>query len=251
MKKQGWLLMFILFLTGCGGGEADNENGAEKSGNKLFGELLGTISEVDSYEMDVEIGVETPDGKQETTLGKVKVADFDMPEMYAVYEKMPEVVSQENTSVLEYYQAGERLVINLGDGWTNESTEDITANDLPSVRYMDIVQMLREIEGELDIADARNWLIYEGDSQKVFEEFSKTLSISFRDIQPESARSRLEVRLDDKTSMMNSFYYIVTGKEKGQTETISYQLKYHRMNEVEGIDIPDEVLDEMSGTTTH
>ena len=249
MKKQWWLLIFILFLPGCGG-EADQENGGE-AGEELLGELLGTISEVDSYELTVEIKAETVDGKQEATSGKIKVADFDMPEMHAVYERMPEVVSRENTSTLEYYQAGERLVINLGDGWTNRSTEDITADDLPSVRYMDIVQLLREVEGELGTDHAEDRLVYAGDSQKVFEAFKKTLSISFRSIRPEKASSRLEVRLDGNTSMMKDFYYTVTGSEKGQTETISYQLNYHRINKVEGIDIPGEVLDEMSGTTTH
>jgi hypothetical protein len=107
------------------------------------------------------------------------------------------------------------------------------------------------VEGELATDETENRLVYEGDSQKVFNAFKKTLSISFRSIQPETASSQLEVRLDTKSSMMKGFYYTVTGMEKGQTETISYQLKYHRMNEVEGIDIPDEVLDEMSGTTTH
>jgi outer membrane lipoprotein-sorting protein len=249
MKKLLWLLIFPLFLSGCSGEEQEGED--KNSGKQLMSELLGTISEVDSYEMDVEITSSYADGKRESTSGKVTVADFDMPEMHAVYERMPEVVSRENTPALEYYQAGERLVINLGDGWTNRSTEDITADDLPSVRYMDIVQLLREVEGELDTDQSGNRIIYKGDSQKVFGAFKKTLSTSFRSIQPETAASQLEVRLDDQSSIMKDFHYTVTGTEKDQTETISYRLQYHRMNEVEGIDIPDEVLDEMSGTTTH
>ncbi|MFC7364675.1 MULTISPECIES: hypothetical protein [Bhargavaea] len=250
MKKLVFLLIFPLFLFGCGSEEEEGKESG-KSGKELIGELLGTISEVDSYEMEVEITSENRGGKQETTTGKIRVADFDMPEMHAVYEKMPEVVSRENTSKLEYYQAGERLVINLGDGWTNRSTEDITADDLPSVRYMDIVQLLREVEGELKTDQTGNRIIYEGDSQKLFDSFKKTLSISFRSISPEATSSRLEVRLDGKTSMMKEFRYTVTGKEMDQSETIGYRLRYLRMNEVKGIDIPDEVLDEMSGTTTH
>ncbi|KZE39897.1 hypothetical protein AV656_01025 [Bhargavaea cecembensis] len=249
MKKQVWLMMFILVLSGCSG-ESEKITDSEKSGEQRLSELLGTISEVDSYEMNVEILAETADGKQEATMGKIKVADFDMPEMHAVYERMPEVVSQENTPALEYYQAGERLVINLGDGWTNRSTEDITADDLPSVRYMDIVQLLRKVEEELDTDDSGR-IIYEGDSQTVFDAFKKTLSVSFTSIQPEAASSQLEVRLDDQSSIMKDFQYTVTGTENDQTETISYRLEYYRMNEVEGIDIPDDVLDEMSGMTTH
>ncbi|MCW1929332.1 hypothetical protein [Bhargavaea beijingensis] len=249
MYKPWWLLVLILFLSGCGG-EAEKTSDGDQSGKRLLSELLGTISEVDSYELDVEIKVETADGEQEATTGKIKVADFDMPEMHAVYEEMPEVVSLENASKLEYYQAGERLVINLGDGWTNASTENLSADDLPSVRYADIIQLLREVEGELESIDG-NRVVYKGESQSVFDSFKKTLSISFRSIQPETASSQLEVCLDDKSSMMKRFHYTVTGTEKDQTETVTYQLRYYRFNEVEGIRIPEEVLDEMSGTTTH
>ena len=249
MKKQWWLLVLIFFLTGCGG-KAEETRAGDKSGEQLLSELLGTISEVDSYEIDVEIKVESADGEQEATSGKIKVADFDMPEMHAIYERMPEVVSLENASKLEYYQAGERLVINLGDGWTNASTEEITADDLPSIRYADIVQLLRDVEGELDSV-AGNRVAYKGESQNLFDSFQKTLSISFKTIQPETASSQLEVSLDDKSSMLKSFRYTVTGTEKGETETITYLLRYNRINKVDGISMPEEVLDEMSGTTTH
>lgn len=253
MKIGLWMLTFLLLVTGC---QAKDDH-ERKTDEEVLSALLGTISEVDSYEADVEISVTTSmngKGEQtETTTGKITVADFDSPEMHALYDRSPTATNGSSSASFEYYQAGERIVLNRGEGWENTSGEGLSADDLPSVRYEPIVQSIKNVRNEVATDEEQDHyrVTYRGDSRTLFKEFKSTFSVAFHSIQPDHIESDLNVVVDQKSLRMKEFRYSVTGREGENTETVTYRIVYHRINEVDGISISEEILEEMSGTTTH
>ncbi|WP_153730440.1 DUF6612 family protein [Sporosarcina obsidiansis] len=239
MKKFGRTLILCMSVILFG---ACSESTDDLTMQEVQTRLDQSTNEVDRYEIDMVLTVLAKDmsrGEQkQVNKGKVQYIEKESPDFHASYITTTD--GEPNDAKAEVYKKDNIILTNENGGDWEDISGQVTDEELLSVQYAKMIENLRKVKDELAMKEKEDSYIltYSGNSQDVYKVFKDSFNMSFTGVDSTNISSDLEVVIDKDTMRMKDFNYEAVGKNPTQSVTISVELGYGQVNEVEEIELP-------------
>ncbi|GKV67391.1 MULTISPECIES: DUF6612 family protein [unclassified Sporosarcina] len=240
MKKYSkglLLLLSVVLLAAC------SESADQLTMDEVENRMDQSVEEMDNYEIDLALKVLAKDmekGEQkQVNRGKIQYIDKESPEFHASYVTTTDGQSNDFTS--EVYRKDNIVLTNENGGDWQDVSGKYSEEELMNAQYDKLVASLREVSDELAMKekDKEYILTYAGNDQELYKVFQKQFNISFSGVDSSNIHSTLEAKITKDHMRLKEFQYEAEGKNPMQSVTITVNLEYGKVGEVEEIVLPN------------
>jgi len=243
MRKYGLfsVMIFItltLILVACGGKESKED---------VIDSVKEHMDEVEEYhtEFDLDITVHV-DGNLYSESG----SSLNITMNEKTLENSG--VSTQDDQELEYYSTEEATYAQVNDtGW-----EDVTAqeDDYKSIEsnYKSVAQVLIDLKDvedlEMEKEDDAFVFTFTGNSEDVFKAFEKPYDLQVQGVELEDFEHDFTIVVDSETYFIEEIQSDMSVEVDNEKLAIAIAHTYDKINDIEDIEIPEEVLAAVEGT---
>lgn len=143
----------------------------------------------------------------------------------------------------EFYQDGDTMYTNSDNaGWFSRASEELQPNYTEVANALLDIMHLVSIEEESDHYE----IYYDGDDSGIYDALQESFYLNLHeyDIEQHVVEQSLTVMIDKETHWMVTFAFKILVDDGESNAYNEIELAFDRINDIDGINIPDEVIEE-------
>ncbi len=233
-------LGFIFIIAACNSDQS-------LSKEEVIQEMKQQIDKVESYQTGATISVVLTDVSSENIIESDEgVIQADVIE--TTFESTGESI--DNFESKKHYATNEAIYIQMNDEpWKEGSDQDILFNDSFSF-YEEVAQILIDLEDEKDlqmeIKEDTYTFTFTGKSASIYEAFEDPYFLSLTGATPNEMEQDMTIIVDRETFYLKQVKNSFTVEKEGVELVISIDQTYEKVNDIDDIGIPNDVIEEAS-----
>lgn len=243
LKKYKAIFMMLaiaLILTACGGKESKED---------VINTIEENIDEVEKYYTEMKLDVKVSNDSDEVIDENKGVLKVSMNEN--TLESSGEML--ENSEVLKYYSTGDATYAQVNDdGW-----EDMTAQEddfkHTETNYKSVAQIVMDLKDEdaveMEEKDGKFIFSFKGKSEEVYQALEEPYSLALAGADINKIKHNLTITVDSETYFIEQLKTEMSVALEGEKIDIKIDHTYGKINEIDDIEIPQEVIDEAEEVT--
>lgn len=240
MKKYAHVLIMIaiaLLLTACG---------VKESKEDVISKVEEKIDEVEKYYLELILDATVTDSNNVAIDESESVLKVNMNEN--TLESSGERIQDDQ--VLDYYSTEDATYAQINDGaWEDMTAQEEDFRNTGSF-YPNIAQVIIDLKDDEDVEmsekDGKYIFTFKGKSREVFKALEDPYSLSVSGVEIKDVEHDLNIIVDSETYYIDQVKNDMFAEKDGSKLSIKIKQTYEKINSIDDIKIPQEVIDEVS-----
>lgn len=229
------MIAFALILTACGGKESKED---------VINSIEEKSDEVESYSTEMKLDIKVFDDNDTVTEESNGVLKVDMNEKT---QESSGKMTQDG-QIVEYYSTEETTYAQENDSGWMDMTAEADNFKHEETKYEGVAQIITNLKDEEDVEmeeeDGKFIFSFKGTNEKVYKALEEPYSLSFEDADTKDIEHDLTITVDSETYLIEELTNTMSLEVDGEKAKIIIGHTFDKINEIDAIEIPQEVIDE-------